>query len=347
MLQRIIKKILFCFLLTIAVVASHAACALSIKEFFGIGTDKVEEKAPQEQEQKDMDSKIVAAIKSDKAPDKAPDKATAKAQLRLHDLQQILMILDAGQRRQILSDEKVFREFVQQEADNISVLMAAQENDIGKSDKARILSHRASDGILRQLYFNQLLGPIIKDYSPTEQQVQAYYDNNKEQFTITERMHVWQIFIPITADMSEKQVAALQKQAESVSTDLRKKKTDFATMANKYSGHQASRLSGGYMGLVKTLELKPEIKALLSKLKPEEISNPVKTSDGIHILRRGTVVSAQHIELTQVKPKIVELVREQLGLQNKQAILQKARRDHPVDLTDEGIEEWRLRLRTN
>ncbi|MCH9048588.1 MAG: peptidyl-prolyl cis-trans isomerase [Proteobacteria bacterium] len=317
--------------------------AFSILEMLGIGTDETEEAVKPTGQKQDEPS--AEKPKADKKASKSSKKL--KAELELSDLQKTLSVLDANQRKSVLADEKVFRAFVEKEADNVSVLIAARSNKVDQSEKTLILAQRGVDNIVRELYLNQLLTSKIPADFPTDKQVQEYYDKNKDNFVIEERVHTWQIFLPIKEDMSVKDIELLKKKAESITNNLKKKKTDFVSAANEYSKHEASRLSGGYMGLIKISELKPEIKAAIKTLKQGDISKPIKTDDGIHILKRGAIVPKQDITLEQVKPKITELMLKQLRIQIRQAVFKQASITYPVDLDDKNMEEWRLKLRTN
>ncbi|MCH8262636.1 MAG: peptidyl-prolyl cis-trans isomerase [Proteobacteria bacterium] len=317
--------------------------AFSILEMLGIGSDETEEAVKPTGQKQDEPS--AEKPKADKKDTKSSKKL--KAELELSDLQKTLSVLDANQRKSVLADEKVFRAFVEKEADNVSVLIAARSNKVDQSEKTLILAQRGVDNIVRELYLNQLLTSKIPADFPTDKQVQEYYDKNKDNFVIEERVHTWQIFLPIKEDMSVKDIELLKKKAESITNNLKKKKTDFVSAANKYSKHEASRLSGGYMGLIKISEFKPEIKAAIKTLKQGDISKPIKTDDGIHILKRGAIVPKQDITLEQVKPKITELMLKQLRIQIRQAVFKQASITYPVDLDDKNMEEWRLKLRTN
>ncbi len=317
--------------------------AFSILEMLGIGSDETEETVKPTGQKQDKPS--MEKSKADKKDTKSSKKL--KAELELSDLQKTLSVLDANQRKSVLADEKVFRAFVEKEADNVSVLIAARSNKVDQSEKTLIIAQRGVDNIVRELYLNQLLTSKIPADFPTDKQVQEYYDKNKDNFVIEERVHTWQIFLPIKEDMSVKDIELLKKKAESITNNLKKKKTDFVSAANKYSKHEASRLSGGYMGLIKISEFKPEIKAAIKTLKQGDISKPIKTDDGIHILKRGAIVPKQDITLEQVKPKITELMLKQLRIQIRQAVFKQASITYPVDLDDKNMEEWRLKLRTN
>ena len=331
---------------------SYSVSAFSILEMLGIETDDSEEAKKPDNGQK-QDKPSTQKSKTDKKSTKSSKQNQEgsadklKAELDLSDLQKTLSVLDENQRKKVLADEEVFKNFVKQEANNESVLIAARANKIESNEKTLVLAQRSVDNIVRELYLNQLLTSKIPADFPSDKQVQEYYDNNKDKFVIEERVHAWQIFLPISEDMSKKEIELLKKEAESITIDLKKKKTDFASAANKYSKHEASRLSGGYMGLIKISEMKPEIKTAVKKLKQGEVSKPIKTDDGIHILKRGAIVPKQEITLEQVRPKITELMIKQLRIQLRQAVFKQASVTYPVDLEDRKIEEWRLKLRTN
>ena len=339
------SNVFLCLVISMGIWFSYSVSvsAFSILEMLGIGTDETEETVKPTGQKQDKPS--ADKSKADKKPTKASKKL--KAELELSDLQKTLSVLNVNQRKSVLADEKVFSAFVKQEADNVSVLIAARANKVDQSGKTLILAQRGVDNIVRELYLNQLLTSKIPADFPTDKQVQDYYDKNKDNFVIEERVHTWQIFLPIKEDMSIKDIELLKKKAESITNDLKKKKTDFVSAANKHSKHEASRLSGGYMGLIKISELKPEIKAVIKKLKQGDISKPIKADDGIHILKRGAIVPKQEITLEQVKPKITELMLKQLRIQIRQAVFKQASITYPVDLNDKKMEEWRLKLRTN
>ncbi len=340
------SRVLLCMVISTGIWFSYSVSvsALSILEMLGIGTDETEEAAkPTGQKQGKPSAEKAKSLKQGQS--NSPKKL--KAELQLSDLEKTLSVLDANQRKSVLADEKVFRAFVKQEADNVSILIAARANKVDQSEKTLILAQRGVDNIVRELYLNQLLTSKIPADFPTDKQVQEYYDKNKDNFVIEERVHTWQIFLPVKEDMSIKDIELLKKKAESIRNDLKKKKTDFVSAANKHSKHEASRLSGGYMGLIKISEFKPEIKAAIKTLKQGDISKPIKTDDGIHILKRGAIVPKQDITLEQVKPKITELMLKQLRIQIRQAVFKQASITYPVDLDDKSMEEWRLKLRTN
>ena len=346
-LGRTFSKVYLCVVIVTGISFPIFVSAFSIMEFLGIETEEKDKVAETSKEQKQDGSanKTTAENKAGKSSEQGAQ--TLKVGLELSDLKEILSVLDENQRKKVLADEKIFGDFVKREAANASVLVAAKADRIHENEAAQILVQRGADSILRELYLNQLLISKIPADFPSDEQIQEYYDQNKEKFVIEERIHVWQIFLLIGEDSSKKDIELLKKHAESIANDLKKNKIDFASASNKHSKHEASRLSGGYMGLIKVSELKPEVKNAVETLDQENISNPVTTNEGIHILKRGAIVPEQEISFEQAKAQIRELMLKQLRIQTRQAVFKQAEITYPIDLEDKKIEEWRLKLRTD
>ena len=128
---------------------------------------------------------------------------------------------------------------------------------------------------------------------------------------------------------------------------LKKGKADFAALAVAESEHEQSRQNGGYMGLLKTEELLPAIKEPLLKLKEGELGRPVESESGFHILKRGQILEAETVAFANVQEQIRQLLIKQANAQLRRAIFIQASKEFPQDLTDEKVEEWRLRLKTD
>lgn len=318
---------------------SGLVSAISVRELLGLDEAK-SEKAPA------PENKVAdPAKKTQAAPKQGSDDIAAR--LDYDELQIVISLIDEKQRAPILADEEAFRNFVQNEADNKSVLSAAIANKIDQNEKTLFLARRGAENVLREIYLNQLIASKIPADFPTGQQVKDYYNQNKDKFVVEERVHVWQIFLPITEGMDKKEIELLKKQAESLSNDLQKGKLEFAKIVQQYSGHPASRINDGYMGLIKVTELRPGVREPLMALAEGAISKPVTTDTGIHIFKRGTTVPRHEVALEQVRDQIKKLLNTQIRGQLRKEIYKQARVTYPADLDDKKIEEWRLKLRTN
>ena len=295
-----------------------------------------------------------ASVSEQKTPDKpaagkpGENEVTIKLTYNLdqREIEKIISAVDEEQRKAILADAESFQKFVKNEAANKSLLKAAHANNIDSDEKNLYIAQRAAENILREIYLRKLLASKIPADFPTDDQVTDYYEKNKDSFTLEERVPVWQIFLPIGENKDTKDWELLKKQAESIITDINKGKMDFGTAARKFSKPLNTKYTDGYMGIVKLSEIKPEIKATLLSAPPDSISQPIKTDDGIHIIKRGEIIPKQQIKLDEVKPQIIKTMKTQLAKQLSAAVFKQATESYPVDLDDKTIEEWRLKIRT-
>jgi parvulin-like peptidyl-prolyl isomerase len=276
-----------------------------------------------------------------------PSGEMTAGDLRLEDIQHVMRNLDPRQRQALLADAETFKRFVHQEADNLSVLAAARANKVQEDANTRFLMQRSAENVLRETYLNRLIAGKLPEDFPSDEQVKEYYEKNKEKFVLGERVHVWQIFLPVDEGADEKAAEAVQRQAEGILKDLNAGKISFGDAAAKYSQHEPSRFNAGYMGLVRVSDLKEAIRKPLMALAQDKLSGVIRTEAGVHILRRGAVVPEQPVTFEEVKDEIRQLLQRQAQAQLRQAIYEQARKTYPVDLADARVEEWRLRLRTN
>lgn len=260
------------------------------------------------------------------------------------DIEKVIINLSPDQKRAYLDDAENFKQFVQQEANNISVLAAARMNKVQEDENTRFLMQRSADNILRETYLGKLINGKLPDDFPTAEQVREYFDKNKESFFLGERVHVWQIFLKLDDSMDEKTKSAVKQKIVSIRQDIENNKIDFADAAMKYSEHGPSQANGGYMGLVKVSDLKPELAGPLLGLQEGRLSDPVTSDAGIHLLKRGTIIPRQDVSFEQVKVQIRDLLMQQASAQLRQAIYQQAAKSYPVEVDDATIEEWRQRL---
>ena len=341
--MKYIKRVIliFCCLTTAALPAS----AISIRSLLGL--DEEESKTGEAPSNKPATEPAKAAKQSTVENWAKSTYPEAIAKIDLAMVKQLIANLNSTQRTALLADEATFNQFVWKEANNLSVISAARANNVQQDANTAFLMQRGADNILREIYLKKLIDTKLPEGFPNDQQIQEYFDKNQEKFVIAERVHVWQIFLPVSGSMDEKAVVALRKKVNAIAQDIKKGKIDFNSAAIKYSKHTPSNANGGYMGLIKTADLKPDIKKVLLPLEEGKISQALTTDTGIHIVKRGAIVPERKVRLEEGKAQIRTLLIKQVRAQLRKAIFEQAAKTYTVELPDNKIEEWRLRLKTN
>jgi peptidyl-prolyl cis-trans isomerase D len=154
------------------------------------------------------------------------------------------------------------------------------------------------------------LGILIVDQAKLEQTIQPteadllrVYNDNKDTYRLPERVDVQHILLK-TDDKDPKSDATVKARAEDLVKQLQKPGVNFSEMAKKYSEDPGSKEKGGeYDGVVRG-QMVPEFEKAAFSLKVGEISAPVKTSYGYHILKVLKHEQAQLKPFNDVKAQL-------------------------------------------
>lgn len=156
---------------------------------------------------------------------------------------------------------------------------------------------------------------VAAQASVTDDDIKAYYEQNQKQYATEEQRRASHILITVKKDASAADKAAAKAKAEGLVAQLRKNPGDFAKLAKANSQDPGSADNGGDLGYFnKGAMVKPFADAAFS-LKQGEISDPVESDFGYHV-----------IEVTGIKPasvKPLESVKAEIGAEIKKQIAAK------------------------
>jgi parvulin-like peptidyl-prolyl isomerase len=316
--------------------------AISVKELLGLkkAAPEIVEDKTNPPTQPDKASGNTEWAKS------SDQEAASNPQIDLDYVSLLIANMNQQEREKVLADQELFKQVIESEANNRSTVSAAIANNLVEDRNVEFLMRRGAENIMREAYLNRLISSKLPKDFPSNEQVSEYFTSNKEQFVVPERVHVWQIFFNKTDPRDKKETVTLKKKTEDIISELKKGKKDFSNIALAQSEHEQSKALGGYMGLLKTSSLIPEIKDPILNLKEGEISKVIESQAGIHILKRGKILKPETLELSQVDQQIRQLLIKQANTQLRNAIFNQARKEYPQAISDNKLEEWRLRLKT-
>lgn len=128
---------------------------------------------------------------------------------------------------------------------------------------------------------------FIKDVKVNDKEIEAYYNNNKDQFNV-EEVKASQILIS-TLDEDNKEVSKEEKEKlkEKAKGILEKinNNEDFAALAKKYSDDKSSGKDGGNLGYFAKEDKNIEFTKEVFKLNVNQVSNLIETPYGYHIVK--------------------------------------------------------------
>lgn len=130
-------------------------------------------------------------------------------------------------------------------------------------------------------YIELSLDELAKAIEPTEEDLQAFYDDQKDVYTTNERRKISHILFAFTEDTG-KDEAALEKAKQA---RKRLETEDFAVVAQELSDDQLTAKNGGDLGLFNVGDMEPAFEEAAVSLQEGEISDPVKSAFGYHIIK--------------------------------------------------------------
>jgi len=143
------------------------------------------------------------------------------------------------------------------------------------------------------------LEEIAKKVVVTDEKLKAFYEEQKDQFTTPERRKISHILFMVNDKITEKQ--ALEK-ALKAKQDLASK--DFSALAAEVSDDKLTAKKGGDLGLFNVGVMEKAFEESASTLKLGEVSNPVKSAFGYHLIKVTELVPGNIKPFDSVKNEV-------------------------------------------
>ena len=159
--------------------------------------------------------------------------------------------------------------------------------------------------------------------------LREYYENNLDRFVTNEERKSSHILIAIDDDTTDEQAAELIEEIQSkLDTET------FEDLAKEYSDDPGSAAVGGDLGWAEPGLFVPEFESALFSMNVGEISAPVKTDFGYHLIRMDDIKTGQQQEFEDIE---YELELEYSRLLAEEELFELA--DQMADLTLQSYNE--------
>ena len=202
--------------------------------------------------------------------------------------QQAMMLYGTEQGRKMILD------------DVISMRLYALEGEKAKLDEAPDF-RAALENTRRAMLAQSAMREMIKDIKITDEETRKFYDEHQDMFMQQERVHARHILVKAE---SEDILAKIQN-------DL-KAGVSFDALAKQYSIDPGSAVNGGDLGEFPRGVMVPEFEEAAFGLKnPGDISEPVKSQFGWHIIKLEGHIPEAPSPFEQVRPQIMQELHNQ------------------------------------
>ena len=153
------------------------------------------------------------------------------------------------------------------------------------------------------------LADLAKDesFAPTEEQIAAQYEADSKAFKPNERRQVAHILLQVndarTEDAAKTELSAIK--------DRLARGERFEDIARSVSEDPGSAKTGGDLGVISKGAMVPEFEATAWALQPNEVSDPIRTEFGVHLIKVLSIQNEDYAPLAEVRPQITARLREQ------------------------------------
>jgi len=228
-------------------------------------------------------------------------------QLRAADLKRLIDALPPETRKRLAGDLGAVDRLVREELVRQAVLTEAKQQGWDKKPDVQLLMDRARDQALVQAYVNNLARPAPG--FPSEDEIKGFYEASKGSFTQPAEFQLAQIFIASPEDAEAATAAAAQKKAVDLATRVQKTPADFARIARESSDNKDSAAKGGDLGWVPETQLITEVRTAVTRMTKGEVSAPIRSAAGWHIVRLADRKVSVTRPLSEVHDQIVATMR--------------------------------------
>lgn len=147
----------------------------------------------------------------------------------------------------------------------------------------------------------------------SDDDIQSYYTQNQSLYSTAERRRASHIQISVAEDASQAERDAAQERAKALAEEARKDPAAFARLARENSQDVGSAANGGDLGWIDRASFPVASIAEAVYAMPEagDISEPVPSRFGYHVVQLSALDKAQAQPLAEVRDQIADEVRTQ------------------------------------
>lgn len=193
-------------------------------------------------------------------------------------------------------------------------------------------------GLSREMFEKDIreqlkLEKLLQVGKATEEQVIAYYEENKARFFEKPEMtHARHILIAIKPTDTDEQKKAKREKADKILAQLKDEKADFAKLAEENSDCP-SKAMGGDLGEFRRGQMVKEFEDAAFQMKENEISGVVETQFGYHIIQTLGHTQPKTLELDEVRERIIEALKGREIQEKAEPFLDNMRKNAKITYT--------------
>ena len=157
---------------------------------------------------------------------------------------------------------------------------------------------------LRLRYLEISLDEIAAGVKADDDELRALFDSEPDRFVTPEKREVSHILVSVPADAGEAEVDGARERLAALKDRLVAGES-FEDLARESSDDPGSAAGGGSLGFIERGMMVPEFEEAAFTLAPGEVSDPVKTSFGWHLVKVTSVQQSGNATFEEVRDQVL------------------------------------------
>jgi parvulin-like peptidyl-prolyl isomerase len=172
----------------------------------------------------------------------------------------------------------------------------------------------------------------IKDApQATDKEAEEFFQKNPQQFEKAEQVRASHILVALQKDAEESVVAEKKKAAEAIVARVKAGEA-FDKLAAELSEDPSAKQNSGDLNFFTKEQMVPEFSQVAFSMKKGDLSDPVRSQFGFHVIQVTDRKDGEKMTLESVKPQLLIFLNRQKHDQEVQKLLQSVREKADVQL---------------
>jgi parvulin-like peptidyl-prolyl isomerase len=142
----------------------------------------------------------------------------------------------------------------------------------------------------------------------TDEECREFYRTNRDAFFLALRLRANHLFLAAPPETPPEMIESKRFLIETLSQRLAKGE-DFSSLVTEASEDEATRWRGGDLGFFASSRMLPEFFAAATTLRVGEVSKPVRSRLGFHIIQLTAIEPARVLPFEEVRAEIISVLQ--------------------------------------
>lgn len=233
-------------------------------------------------------------------------------------------MLPEAPRISLTHDKEALRRYVEEYAHKEMIYREALKQGIDKDPEVRRLVAAAEKTIVTQRMLDKTLADKVR---VTDADLKKYFEAHKDEFTAEDQLTL--AHIQFDSLKAAQEAAARLARGE-----------DFSKLAQTLSTDPMSKDKGGLLGTVERSKAPPEFIEALATMKKGEVSAPIKTQHGYHLVKLLDVQPGKLVAFEGVRDPLRRFLAQEKQHQALEAYIASLKKAYKVELNAAEIDRF-------